>query len=476
MVFLCLFLTHINDVSLYLDQKILRKTQMPQQEQFFGTDGIRGRVGEPPITVEFILKLGWAIGSVIVKHGHNIVVIGKDTRISGYLIESAMQAGLAAAGCNVYLLGPMPTPAIAYLTRTFRARAGIVISASHNPYPDNGIKLFSSEGFKITKTFEEEINKTLREDLHTASCKELGKAFRINDAEGRYIEFCKSSIPHQTSFKGLKVAIDCANGSTYHIAPHVFAELGADVISINDSPNGTNINEKCGCTYPEAIKEAVLNHKADLGISFDGDGDRVLMIDHTGEVIDGDDILYIIAKGFVQRKLFFGGVVGTIMSNLGLQLALDDLGLAFVRVGVGDQQIVEKLIEKKWILGGEPSGHIICLNVNTTGDGIIAALQVLQAVKASGQSLRELKQGLIKFPQILTNVPTNKLEIDLDDPYITNAVKEAEELLGKRSRIVLRKSGTEPLIRIMVEGEDPELVHKVSVRLKNLITELVTHV
>lgn len=448
---------------------------MNKGKSYFGTDGIRGRVGEPPITVDFLLKLGWAVGKAFANQERVNVLIGKDTRISGYLIESALQAGFSAAGANVYLAGPMPTPAIAYLTQTIRAQVGVVISASHNSYEDNGVKFFNDQGFKINKQYEDAINQFLQLPIETVSSKDLGKSWRVQDAEGRYIEFCKSSIPHQTNLKNMKIVIDCANGATYETAPLVFYELGAEVIPIHVSPDGFNINSACGSTHPTVIQKATLEHGADLGIALDGDGDRVIMVDSKGEILDGDEILYIIAKNMLSDNRLTGGIVGTIMSNLGLELALNDLGLAFIRVPVGDQNIVEALLQRKWVLGGEASGHIICLNVNTTGDGIIAALQVLLAMKSTGLSLHDLKKNIIKFPQKVINISLNNTNIDLPNSRIESAIKQYELELGKNGRIVLRKSGTEPLIRLMVEGQDHAKIETISNELEKVIKEVVTH-
>ena len=441
---------------------------------YFGTDGIRGQVGTLPITADFLLKLGWAVGKVFAAAGRVNVLIGKDTRVSGYLIESALQAGLSAAGCNIHLSGPMPTPAIAYLTRALRMQLGIVISASHNPYEDNGIKFFTEDGLKISKETEEQICHYLKMPIETVSSQHLGKAWRVRDAEGRYIEYCKSAIPHQTHFKNLKIILDCANGATYHIAPYVFSELGAEVTAINISPNGFNINMDGGSTHPSVLQQAVLSNNADVGIAFDGDGDRVIMVDHRGEILDGDDILYIIAKGMLKTNRFSGGVVGTVMSNLGVEQALNHLGLAFLRVSVGDQNIIHALLEKNWSLGGEPSGHIICRNVTTTGDGIIAALQVLEAVNATGQSLHALKQDIKKLPQLLTNIRLANSTLNLHDPVIEAAIKQAETELGKNGRILLRKSGTEPVVRLMIEGENEAQIEKISTVLKDTIESSIT--
>lgn len=446
---------------------------MKTGRKIFGTDGIRGKVGTFPITVDFILKLGWAVGTELRKSGGTTALIGKDTRTSGYMIESALEAGLAAAGADILLLGPMPTSGIAYLTRTLRAHVGIVISASHNPHIDNGIKFFSSEGVKTNSSFEHAIEDLLDKQIKTADSGHLGKAQRLDDVHGRYIEFCKSSVPHNISLKNLKIVIDCANGATYHIAPHVFSELGANVISINSSPNGFNINVDCGSNHPEVVRQHVLKEKADLGIAFDGDGDRVVMVDSQGEILNGDELLYIIAKGLIASKRLSGGVVGTFMSNMGLELALNELGIHFLRVPVGDQNIIEELTKKNWHLGGESSGHIIYLPVTTTADGIITALQVLQSMQSCQMNLHELKRCIKKFPQRVTNVPDNGTHISLEHQEIVKIIKDAEIKLGKHSRILLRHSGTEPLIRVMVEGEDAALVDTVSKELVKVIKKLI---
>lgn len=437
--------------------------------KYFGTDGIRGNVGRDPITAHFMLKLGWAIGIVLGNQGGKKVLIGKDPRISGYMIESALQAGLTSAGMKINLVGPMPTSAIAYLTQTFSADIGIVISASHNPYDDNGIKLFSAKGFKLPESFELAIEKMLEEPMTTADSNQLGKAWRIEDAAGRYIEYCKSVLPRQMHLKELKLVIDCANGATYHIAPYVFAELGANVTSINTAPNGFNINQNCGSNHPEVIQNQVLDKKADVGIAFDGDGDRVVLVDHRGEMLDGNEILYIIAKGLVESGEYSGGIVGTHMSNGGLEQALNQLGLAFLRVNVGSQYVVRALLEKQWLLGGEPSGHITFLPMNTTDDGIITALLVLKAMRTTGQTLHELKKGMQKFPQRVTKILHNHSTLDLHQPDIIHFVKQAEMRLGKYGRVILRYSGTESVIRIMVEGEDQTQVDKIIQDLDTLI-------
>ncbi|UZJ44526.1 phosphoglucosamine mutase [Marinimicrobium sp. C6131] len=422
--------------------------------QYFGTDGIRGQVGEPPITPDFMLKLGWAAGRVLVDRfsGPNMILIGKDTRISGYMFESALQAGLINAGVDVGLLGPMPTPGIAYLTRTFQAQAGIVISASHNAYTDNGIKFFSGNGTKLPDDVELAIEAQLNEPMVTAE--RLGKARRIEDAAGRYIEFCKGTMPWGFSLQGLQIAVDCANGATYHIAPSVFSELGAKVIPVATDPNGTNINRGCGSTKTDLLKEKVMELGADLGIAFDGDGDRVMFVDHRGEIVDGDELLYIIAD--YQHRYSGGcdGVAGTLMSNFGLELGLKKIGVPFERAKVGDRYVIEKMRQNGWTLGGESSGHIVCSNVTTTGDGIISALQVLLALTTMGESLNKIKKGMHKMPQTMINVHRSR-QIDLDqDPTIQAAVASVEDKLAGTGRVLLRPSGTEPVVRVMVEGED----------------------
>ena len=429
-------------------------------KKYFGTDGIRGKVGEYPITADFFLKLGWATGRVFANEGHGFVLIGKDTRISGYMFESALEAGLTAAGVDTRLLGPMPTPGIAYLTRTLRAQAGIVISASHNPYYDNGIKFFSVEGTKLPDDLEHKIEHYLDSPMTTVNSASLGKAKRITDAAGRYIEFCKGSIPTQLDFQGLRVVVDCANGATYHIAPHVFSEIGAEVISVGVEPNGLNINEECGATNPGKLSAAVLAHRADFGIALDGDGDRLIMVDDKGEVVDGDELLYVIAKSRQDGGKLVGPVVGTLMTNLGMEHGLKRLGIDLIRAKVGDRYVMEMLSEHKGILGGEGSGHIICLDRTTTGDGIIAALQIMAEIKLSGKSLHELKSGMQKYPQVLLNVKTShKINPDTN-ASLQKAVKSVEKVLGDNGRVLLRASGTEPLIRVMVEGQEEDLVNQ----------------
>lgn len=436
--------------------------------KYFGTDGIRGRVGQAPITPDFFLHLGWAVGKVLAGEFTSdaktpMVLIGKDTRISGYMFESALEAGLISAGVDVGLVGPMPTPGIAYLTRTFQARAGIVISASHNPFDDNGIKLFSTEGGKLSDELELAIEAQLDQPMSTAAC--LGRARRIGDAEGRYIEFCKGSLPWGFSLAGMKIVVDCANGATYKVAPEVFRELGAIVTAIGVSPDGVNINKECGSTDVRALQARVLAEGADLGIAFDGDGDRVIFVDHTGAEVDGDELLYIIA---LHKHAFDGGcagVVGTLMTNFGFEIALKELGIPFARAKVGDRYVLEMMKERNWSLGGESSGHIVCGDATTTGDGIISALQVLRALRKTGKSLAEMRNGLIKTPQCMINVPV-AVKVDLErNGALGTAVARTEAKLEGRGRVLLRASGTEPVIRVMVEGPQLELV-------KTLATEL----
>ncbi len=441
--------------------------------RYFGTDGVRGLVGEGPINPEFVLKLGWAAGKVFARGGRSKVIIGKDTRISGYMFESALEAGLVAAGVDVSLLGPMPTPAIAYLTRTFHAQAGIVISASHNPYHDNGIKFFSSEGTKLPDAIELEIEKQIDQPMTTVESAQLGKVVRINDAEGRYIEFCKSTVPSYFNLRGKKIVVDCANGANYHVAPAVLDELGASVIALGVEPNGLNINADVGSTSPETLRRRVLIEKADLGIAFDGDGDRVLFVDHCGELVDGDELLYIIACDQLRTRGSCSGVVGTLMSNLGFELALAELEIPFARAKVGDRYVNELMKSRGWQLGGENSGHIICADVTTTGDGIISALKVLFAIVNTGKSLHELKSGMQKFPQIMHNVKLAQ-RFDLDaTPTVRDAVAVVEEKLAGRGRVLLRPSGTEPVVRVMVEGEDSALVQMLCSELADAVKRAI---
>ena len=426
--------------------------------KYFGTDGIRGKVGEPPITADFLLKLGWAAGQVFANEGHDLVLVGKDTRISGYMFESALEAGLTAAGVDTRLLGPMPTPGVAYLTRTLRAKAGIVISASHNPYYDNGVKFFSVQGTKLPDDIEQKIEYYIDSPMTTVESSKLGKAKRLADAAGRYIEFCKASIPTRFDFSGMKIVIDCAHGATYHIAPHVFSEVGAEVVIIGAEPNGLNINDECGATKPDKLVATVLAHQADIGIALDGDGDRLVMVDHKGEIVDGDELIYIIAKSRLEAGQTSGAVIGTLMTNLGMEHGLKQLGINLLRANVGDRYVLEMMTEHKSLLGGENSGHIICLDKTTTGDGIISALQIMAEMHDSGKNLHELKSGMRKYPQILINIKTtNKINPDTNGA-IQMAVRAVEEKLGDQGRVLLRASGTEPLIRVMVEGEHAELV------------------
>ncbi|PNG43454.1 phosphoglucosamine mutase [Pseudomonas asplenii] len=441
-------------------------------KKYFGTDGIRGRVGEYPITPDFMLKLGWAAGMAFRKMGACKVLVGKDTRISGYMFESALEAGLTSAGADVMLLGPMPTPAIAYLARTFQAEAGIVISASHNPHDDNGIKFFSGKGTKLPDELELMIEELLDAPMTVVESSKIGKVSRINDASGRYIEFCKSSVPTGTNFSGLKIVIDCAHGATYKVAPSVFRELGAEVVVLSAQPNGLNINDNCGSTHMDQLQAAVLAEHVDLGIAFDGDGDRVLMVDHTGAIVDGDELLFIIARDLHERGKLQGGVVGTLMSNLGLELALADLSIPFIRANVGDRYVIAELLERNWLVGGENSGHIVCFNHTTTGDAIIAALQVLMALKARNEGLAQTRQALRKCPQVLINVRFGGGESPLEHPAVKEASARVTQAMAGRGRVLLRKSGTEPLVRVMVEGEDETLVRNYAEELAKLVTEV----
>ncbi|RXF02567.1 phosphoglucosamine mutase [Pseudoalteromonas sp. PS5] len=426
--------------------------------KYFGTDGVRGMVGEFPITPEFAMKLGWAAGKVLSERGTKKVIIGKDTRISGYLLETALEAGLIAAGINVILLGPMPTPAVAYLTQTFRAEAGIVISASHNPYHDNGIKFFGGDGKKLPDEVELAIEAKLDEPMTCVTSEKLGKAKRLDSADGRYIEFCKGQFPKELSLEGLKVVLDCANGATYHIAPSVMRELGAEVITTACEPNGLNINEKCGATHVETLKKAVLEHQADVGIAYDGDGDRVMMVDHDGHVFDGDDIVYIIACQAHSDGTLGGGVVGTVMSNMGLENALKARGIAFERSKVGDRYVMELLAEKGWKIGGESSGHVLNLDLISTGDGIVSSLQVLAAMVAQNKTLKDLGEGFSKYPMKMINVRYSTKDDPTAHQSVKEAVSEVEALLAGKGRVLLRKSGTEPVVRVMVEAQQQKQV------------------
>ena len=439
--------------------------------KYFGTDGIRGKVGEYPITPDFALKLGWAAGRVLAKDGVKKVIIGKDTRISGYMLESALEAGFASAGVAAAFTGPMPTPAIAYLTRTFRADAGVVISASHNPFYDNGIKFFSNEGRKLDDAIELEIEAQLEKEIDCVESKQLGRASRITDAAGRYIEFCKSTFDHDLSLSGLKIVVDCANGATYHIAPKVLRELGAKVIKIGCDPDGVNINENCGATDVKALTEQVINEKADLGFALDGDGDRIIMVDHKGNKIDGDLIIYIIAREALRQGQLKGGVVGTLMSNMGLEIALKNLGIPFVRAKVGDRYVLEMLVEKNWRLGAENSGHVLHLDKTTTGDGIVAGLQVLAAMVRNDMSLADLCSGMTMLPQILINVRFSGKNDPLMNPEVKSAIAQAEQQLGNNGRVLIRKSGTEPLIRVMVEGSNRSQVQQLAEKIADAVKQ-----
>lgn len=436
------------------------------KKKYFGTDGIRGKVGQYPISSDWVLKLGWALGNAISDQPSNKVLIGKDTRISGYMFESALEAGLSAAGIDVHLLGPMPTPAVAYLTRTLQAAAGVVISASHNSFEDNGIKFFSGNGYKLSDAKELEIERLVDEDLITVPAMNLGKAHRVNDAPGRYIEFCKRAFSAST-LRGLKIVVDCANGATYHIAPHVLSELGADVIAIGNAPNGKNINENCGSTSPSFLAKAVLEHKADIGFALDGDGDRVIMVDSNGDVFDGDAILYVLA---MNSSIPMPGVVGTVMSNMGLEIALQQQGMEFIRTKVGDRHVLEALTNKGWTLGGESSGHIISLDVNTTGDGIVSALRVLEALIEQQCSLSDITAGLKKYPQVLKNVAADKSVVE--HKMVKKAVEDIESDLKGKGRVLLRASGTEPVVRVMVEGEDKDVVDSKVNELSDIVAQV----
>lgn len=442
--------------------------------KYFGTDGVRGRVGQFPITPDFVMRLGYAAGRVLASSDpakRATVIIGKDTRLSGYMLEAALEAGLSAAGVDVLLTGPMPTPAVAYLTRALRAQIGIVITASHNPFEDNGIKFFSAEGTKLPDEVELAIEAEMDKPLDVISPARLGKARRINDAPGRYIEFCKSAFPNALDLRGMKIVLDCANGATYHVATPVFHELGAEVVAIGNHPDGLNINLNCGSTHPEGLCAAVIEHGADLGIAFDGDGDRVMMVDAHGRLLDGDQLLYIIAMHRQQRGRLQGGVVGTLMTNLALEHALAAAGIPFARAKVGDRYVLELLAEQDWQLGGENSGHILCLDKHSSGDGIIAALQVLHAMLSQNMSLAALGAQLVLYPQVLINVKVQQ-RLDLTTPALQQAVQEAEARLNGQGRVLLRASGTEPKIRVMVEGQDGELVQQLAEQIAQVVSSL----
>lgn len=436
--------------------------------KYFGTDGIRGPVGGHPINAEFVLKLGWAAGRVLSPSGGGTILIGKDTRISGYILESALEAGLASAGVNVLLLGPMPTPAVAYLTRAVSAAAGIVISASHNPYADNGIKFFSPDGQKISDPDEERIENLLAESMTTVPSAALGRAKRLDDAVGRYVEFCKNTVPTSLRLKGLTLVVDCAHGAAYKIAPAVFRELGAEVITLGCEPDGLNINAGFGATSPQALAETVVREGADMGIALDGDADRLIMVDHNGEIVDGDELLFVLTEHAQQAGKFRGGVVGTKMSNHGLAQALAARDIPFVRADVGDRYVLAELNQREWSLGGEGSGHLLCLEQTTTGDGIVAALQVIKAVRERQESLATLKAGMTKLPQIMINVRNVTARV-LEQPELQAAVNEVEAALAGSGRVLLRPSGTEPVVRVMVEGEDERKIKAHAEQLADLI-------
>ena len=432
-------------------------------QKHFGTDGIRGRVGKEQITPEFCLRLSWAIGKVFANEKRRPhILIGKDTRISGYMLESVLQSGFVSAGADVSLLGPIPTPAIAHLTRAVSADVGVVISASHNPFYDNGIKLFDGKGNKLGDAVELLIEAMIDQPMLCQDSESLGRASRISDAPGRYVEFCKNTAPREFSLRGVKIVLDCAHGATYQTAPRVFSELGAVVISTGVEPDGFNINEGCGSTHPQSLQQRVIEEAADLGIAFDGDGDRLVMVDADGNLLDGDHLLYVIARSRQRREIMHGGVVGTVMSNLGLERALQSLSLPFVRAAVGDRHIMEALHQRQWTLGGEPSGHILTLDMCSTGDAIVAGLQVLVAMQDAGQSLRELAAGLTKAPQVLLNVVVDTPAAVSVHPDLVGATRAHELAMGERGRILVRASGTEPLLRIMVEGEDQGEVTRVA--------------
>ena len=441
---------------------------------FFGTDGIRGEVGKSPITADVLLKVGWAVGSVLKEQNENAsVIIGKDTRVSGYLFESALEAGFLSAGVNVGMLGPMPSPAIAYLTQAFGATAGVVISASHNPFQDNGVKFFSSKGVKLSDKTQRAIEKKISKPMSSVDSASIGKAKRYEQALGRYIEFCKSTFDKYCNLSNLKIIIDCANGATYHIAEDVFTELGASVSMINNTPDGYNINRECGATDTKHLQKEVLENNADLGIAFDGDGDRLIMVDHKGQKVDGDELVYIIANAWKESgDLKSNTVVGTKMTNLGIQLAFSEIGVRFIESDVGDRHVMDQLIENKAVLGGEGSGHIICLNKSTSGDGIIAALQVLEVMSKSGKTLLELKSKMTKYSQVLINVKTHATANLQGESKLTQAINSIESKLSKTGRVLVRKSGTEPLIRVMVESANYELAKESAEELAEIIQSM----
>jgi len=441
---------------------------------FFGTDGIRGEVGKSPITADILLKVGWAVGSVLKEQNENAsVIIGKDTRVSGYLFESALEAGFLSAGVNVGMLGPMPSPAIAYLTQAFSATAGVVISASHNPYQDNGVKFFSSKGVKLNDETQKAIEKKISMPMSSVGSASIGKARRYEQALGRYIEFCKSTFDKSCDLSNLKIIIDCANGATYHIAEDVFSELGASVLMINNTPDGYNINRDCGATDTKHLQKEVLENNADLGIAFDGDGDRLIMVDHKGQKVDGDELVFIIANAWKEGgDLKSNKVVGTKMTNLGIQLAFAEIGVSFIEADVGDRHVMDQLIEHKAVLGGEGSGHIICLNKSTSGDGIIAALQVLEVMSKTGKTLLELKSKMTKYPQVLINVKTDTKVNLQEESKLSQAINSVESKLSKTGRVLVRESGTEPLVRVMVESSNYGLAKESAEELAKIIKSM----
>ncbi|KZX71121.1 phosphoglucosamine mutase [Alcanivorax sp. HI0033] len=440
--------------------------------KYFGTDGVRGTVGEFPITPDFVLKLGWAAGKVLAARGGSKILIGKDTRISGYMFESALEAGISAAGVDVRLLGPLPTPGIAYLTRTLSAQAGIVISASHNAYTDNGIKFFGADGRKLSDDIELEIERLLDEEMSVVATDQLGKVRRIDDARGRYIEFCKSTVPG-LNLNGMKIVVDTANGAAYHIAPDVFEELGAEVVALANTPDGFNINRDCGSTHPEKLQQRVIEEKADLGVALDGDADRLIMVDHSGNLVDGDQLLFVVARDRKESGAELPGVVGTLMSNFGLELALQALDIEFVRAKVGDRYVMEQLDQRGWLIGGESSGHLVCLDRTSTGDGTVSALQVLAALSRRDQSLAEAVGDVALLPQTMINVRGPNRDGFMDKPEVKTAMAEAEKALAGNGRILLRPSGTEPLVRVMIEGKDPDQVAALCRELADVVEKAI---
>jgi len=440
--------------------------------KYFGTDGVRGTVGEFPITPDFVLKLGWAAGKVLAAHGGSKILIGKDTRISGYMFESALEAGISAAGVDVRLLGPLPTPGIAYLTRTLSAQAGIVISASHNAYTDNGIKFFGADGRKLNDEIELEIERLLDEDMSVVATDQIGKVRRIDDARGRYIEFCKSTVPG-LNLSGMKIVVDTANGAAYHIAPDVFEELGAEVVAMANTPDGFNINRDCGSTHPEKLQQRVLDEKADLGVALDGDADRLIMVDHTGKLVDGDQLLFVVARDRKESGADMPGVVGTLMSNFGLELALQAQGIEFVRAKVGDRYVMEQLDQRGWLIGGESSGHLVCLDCTSTGDGTVSALQVLAALSRRDQSLADALADVALLPQTMINVRGSSRDGFMDKAEVKAAMADVEDKLGGNGRILLRPSGTEPLVRVMIEGKDADQVASLCRELADVVEKAI---